>query len=229
VKRRSGPGTVRLWARLARSILALGMAAIIVELAGGCAVGADAPLFVDIQQHGLKSCVPAPDPKNGAPRYDSPFGFATGAYYNQAGSPVTIESVTLIDPHNVTLLSALVYRTNRNKSQLPLDGPWSQVSQGLPKALWAARQPVPGAVLPPGHPVTASTDTLNLNEYEIGVEISARSPRGGWTAGIMVRYRNRGRTYTARAYAGYAIAPPPAAGPSFCTRQMKAIDTAWDQ
>jgi hypothetical protein len=222
VNHRSGPGTAT-WSRLARSILALGMAAVAAVLAAGCSHSAAAPLFVDVQQRGLNSCVPAPDAKAGIPRWDSPFGFAVGGYYNQASTPVTVESVSLIDPHNVRLRSVVVYDTNRNRSQLPLNLVWSQFSRNLPSALWAARQHVPGAVLPPGHPFTS---TLHLNEYQIAVEMSAASPRGGWAAGIIVRYQNEGRTYTVRAYAGYAIAP---LSPSFCQRQQQAIDTAWGQ
>jgi hypothetical protein len=219
---------VTIWPRLARSILALGMAAVTAVLSAGCSGSAAAPLFVDVQQRGYTGCVPAPGGKGGAPRWDTPFGFATGAYYNQARTPVTIESVSLIDPHNVTLRSVVVYDTDRNQSSLPLNFPWSQFSQNLPKALWAARQHVPGAVLPPGHPLGSSFKFNDLNEYQIGVEIAARSPRGGWTDGIMVRYQNQGRTYTARAYAGWAIAPPPVASLSFCRKQMQAIDKAWE-
>jgi hypothetical protein len=83
----------------------------------------------------------------------------------------------------------------------------------------------PGA----GHPLGSSFNVNYLNEYQIGVEIAAESPRGGWAAGIMVRYKNQGTTYTMRAYAGYAIAPPPLASLSFCVRQMEAIDKARGQ
>jgi hypothetical protein len=131
VNYRSGPGTATTWSRLARSILALGMAAAAAVLAAGCSHSAAAPLFVDVQQRGLNSCVPAPDAKAGIPRWDSPFGFAVGGYYNQASTPVTVESVSLIDPHNVRLRSVVVYDTNRNRSQLPLNLVWSQFSRNL--------------------------------------------------------------------------------------------------
>ncbi len=178
------------------------------------------PLYVDVQQHSAIFCAQEP-----AGHWDAPIGFTGGAYYNQSAKPLSIEAVSLIDPHGVILRSSLVYEQLHYKYPLPLDMQWSQFVHYSAPAQWAARQAIPGAVLPPGRPFKFS---LHLTVYQIAVEIVPTSPRGGWTDGLLVKYKTNGTSYTARSYTGWAIAPKAATkdGP-FCTWQENGIHAAW--
>jgi hypothetical protein len=122
----------------------------------------------------------APSSKDAAHWY-TPFGYAVGFYYNQASTPVKIESVKLIDPHNVVLRSVIVDEMADYQFPLPLYQVRSQFSHGLPWAQWNARAACTWRPAAPGQPWKESNRN-NLNVYQIGVEMSAASPRGGWAA-----------------------------------------------
>jgi hypothetical protein len=120
----AGAGPRRVLLRL---VGVLAMAASIGIAVSGCALNASVPpppLFNDIQPHGLLTCPPAPDAKAGTPTWSTIFGFALTTYNNQSRSAVTIESVSLIESHNLVLHGAIVYEMVRSKHPLSLDAPW---------------------------------------------------------------------------------------------------------
>jgi hypothetical protein len=66
---------------------------------------------------------------------------------------------------------------------------------------------------------------LKPDVYEIAVDISAASPAGGWTPGVVVTYRAGGSTYTSTLRAGLAIgsgAKPLSSGCDALTRSVQA-------
>lgn len=101
-------------------------------------------------QRVLIACLPAPDTQAGVPRWDSPIGFYGGIYYNQSSVPVTVESALLLDPHNLTLHGAAIYKMPHFDLALPYEWAWGQERIYDTTAQWAAiRHPIPGAIIPP--------------------------------------------------------------------------------
>jgi hypothetical protein len=71
-------------------------------------------------QEAFIGCMPAPDPGAGIIRRDSQIGYYAGIYYNQSSGPVTMESVSLLHPHNLIFHGAAVYKVAHFKILLPL-------------------------------------------------------------------------------------------------------------
>jgi hypothetical protein len=162
-------------------------------------------------------------------RWDSQVGSLGGMYYNQSSTPVTVESVSLLLPHNLILHGAIVYEMAHYAHSLPFQSSWDREGSGQPAALWAARQRIPGAVIPPGIGPLALDDFSKKNPdvYEIAVDISAASPAGGWTPGVVVKYRARGRAYTATLMIGLAIASTSTSTSNDCNAETHAIQGSW--
>ena len=95
--------------------------------------------------------------------------------------------------------------------------------------LWAGRQNVPGAVIPPETSTIGTPGPDARDEYEVVLDISAKTPAGGWAIGQRVTYRQGNGQYTVRAYTGYAIGPPRTGRPGSpeCQAQWAAITAAW--
>jgi hypothetical protein len=150
-------------------------------------------------------------------------------FVNESHSPLTIESVSLIDPHNLTLSGALVYEMAHSQHPLLQTGGLADLGKSVPTADWARRQPVPGAVIAAGHPGTKLLPSPSLNIYEIVPAVEQKAPGGGWALGEIVSYQASGQTYTIRAYTGYGIGVPTANSHSknHCTAQLKVINTAF--
>lgn len=198
-------------------------------LVSACGSGdSSGPLAADVAQRGYASCVPAPDPGTGGIKaWDTPIGFALDMFVNTSRSPIKVESVALMDPHGLILHGALVYEMAHSRHPLIEEDAWGEMGTGVPAALWQARQAVPGAIIPRGHPVTSFKPAYSLNLYEIVPDVSDATPNGGWALGEAVKYESEGHTWTVRAYTGLAIGYSPARGQSFCTAQIKAINDAF--
>jgi hypothetical protein len=196
-------------------------------LTAACSAGGGAGPLVSGSNKGEKACAPAPSKiaSEAVPAWNSPVGFTGAWYYNPTASPVTVESVSLIGAHNLVLHKTIVYQTRREQNQLaPVNG-WPAVSLGSDPASWARRQPVPGAVIAPDPPNAGDT---SHNAYQVVVDVTAKTPAGGYAIGQEVTYRQGNAEYTIRSYSGYAISPPggPMAG-TRCQAYWNAISTAW--
>jgi hypothetical protein len=167
--------------------------------------------------------VQAPDVRStGIATWHAPIGFAIDSYYNRSRSAVTIESASLIDPHNLVVHASLAYEMVHSLHILAEAAKWSNIGQEGQPAAWARRQAVPGAVIPPQDSAIAKPGPRARNLYEIVLDVSALTPQGGWAIGERLTYRAGGRQYAVRAYTGYAIAPP-APGDKFCQAQFRSI------
>jgi len=62
--------------------------------------------------------------------------------------------------------------------------------------------------------------------HEVVLDVSAKTPAGGYAIGQQVTYRQGNAQYTIRSYTGYAIGPPGPGGPK-CQAQENAITAAW--
>jgi hypothetical protein len=138
---------------------------------------------------------------------------------------LTIESVTLMSPHNLTVHGGLVYEMDHSQHALILANGWAEMGQGADPIAWARRHAIPGAIIPPGHPAPLSPPLRTTNRYEIVPEVTANSPAGGWALGEIVTYRADGQLYTVDAELGLAIGPGPA--PASCNAEVHAIEAAW--
>jgi hypothetical protein len=109
---------------------------------------------------------------------------------------------------------------------LDIANPWSRVGFGAPRVLWAQRQPIPGAVIPPGHSKYALVKfSTQDNLYVVAEDVNATTPSGGWALGEIITYRSGGRTYSIEAHSGIAISA--STGPdSGCDASSKAFDKA---
>jgi hypothetical protein len=107
-----------------------------------------------------------------------------------------------------------------------MTGPWGSPGTGIPVAEWRARQTIPGATIPPENSTTA-TGPRARNLYEIVLDISARTPQGGWTAGEKITYRVATRTYAAVLYIGYSITEPLSISPNICQQRFSSVRRAW--
>jgi hypothetical protein len=188
--------------------------------------GAGQPL-VAATSRGAQVCVPAPNLLgDDIPAWNSPVGFALTWYYNASASPVEIESVSLIGSHNLVLHQAVVYEAEREQHQLILSDGWPLISTNSDPGGWARRQGVPGALVSPDPPGAGPT---THDAYEVVLDISAKTPAGGYAIGQQVTYRQGNAQYTIRSYSGYAISPPGTQGQEGgrCSAFGKAISAAW--
>lgn len=196
-------------------------------LTAACSTGGKGGPLVTQNNEAVQACVPAPSsyPSDDIPGWDSPVGFALVWYYNASTSPVVVESVSLIDAHNLVLHKAVVYEAEREQHQLTLVDGWPVISLGSDPAAWARRQSVPGAVIRPDPPNAGIT---THDAYEVVLDVSAKTRAGGYAIGQQVTYRQGNGQYTIRCYAGYVISPP--GGPEGglrCSAFEKAISAAW--
>jgi hypothetical protein len=206
-----------------RRLAAVLASAAVLTMLAGCESSQDDPLIAVIVQGGMASCTPAPNPDSAITTWHSPVWFTTAWFVNQSRSPLTIESVTLIDPHNVTVRGVLVYEMAHGRHPLTQDGGLADLAGSVPAADWARRQRVPGAVIGAGRPFKNKPST-SANLYQIAPAVAQTAPGGGWAIGEVVTYRASGQTYSVRAYVGYGIGVP---GADNCTPQIKAINAAF--
>jgi hypothetical protein len=175
-------------------------------------------------------CIPAPDPGTGINRWDSQIGYYGGIYYNQSSGPVTVESVSLLHPHNLIFHGAAVYKVAHFKISLSYEWAWGQEGTARSATQWAAiRQRIPGATIPPGNGRIAPADFMKLRPdvYEIAVDMSAASPAGGWTPGVAVTYRAGGTTYTSTLMVGLAVGSAAKPLSSTCDAQTRSVQDFW--
>jgi hypothetical protein len=100
-------------------------------------------------QNAFIGCIIAPDPGAGIIRWDSQIGYYGGIYYNQSSGPVTMESVSLLHPHNLIFHGAAVYKVAHFKISLPYEWAWGKEGTAHSATQWAAiRQRIPGATIP---------------------------------------------------------------------------------
>ena len=98
---------------------------------------------------GLVTCISAPNSKStGIDKWDTPIGFAFDIYYNRARRPITIESVSLVDPHNLILHGALLYEMGHPRQPIIQEIAWAKLAQAVRTNAWADRQGIPGAAMP---------------------------------------------------------------------------------
>jgi hypothetical protein len=196
-------------------------------LTAACSAGGGAGPLMTENNEAAQGCASAPNNNlsDDTPAWNSPVGFALVWYYNASASPVVVESASLIDAHNLVLHKAIVYEAERERNQLtPVDG-WPAISLGSNAASWARRQPVPGAVIDPDPPNAGVT---THNAYEVVLDVSAKTPAGGYAIGQQVTYRQGNTVYTIRCYSGYAISPPDGTLSGVrCEAFNKAISAAW--
>jgi hypothetical protein len=167
--------------------------------------------------------------------WDSRIGFAEDMYYNQSHLPLTVESVRLLDPHNLVSHGGLLYEMYQDRHPLITATLWDNMGHGAAARQWAARQPIPGAVIPPGHGLPPGLlPSKRFNAWEIVIDISAVKPGGGWALGEVVTYRAGGTLYTVTAETGIEIgsghqenSPDPEDGN--CAAQDKAAQAAFNR
>jgi hypothetical protein len=202
----------------------LAILAVLVTTVTACSSGGG-PLVVGIQQDGSSSCTLSTGPQAWA----APVGFGTFMYWNQTSAPLTIDSVTLLDPHHLVLHRSVLYRMVHDAHSLANSAPWAQEGRYVPLADWRARQRIPGAVLPPaGGPVELNGQVNSkVDRWEIAVEVSAASPAGGWALGEAVHYEEAGQTYTVQARSGLAIGTSRGPAQHSCDAPMSAIQAAF--
>jgi hypothetical protein len=199
-------------------------------LTAACSAGGSAgqPLEMGSVQKGATACAEAPNaaPATKIPAWNSPVGYALDWYYNSSASPVEIESVSLIDAHNLILHGAIVYEMPHSEGGLVQAGGWPTFPQYANPGLWARRQSIPGAVIPPETSTISAPGPKARDEYQVALDISAKTPAGGYAIGDQLTYRQGNTQYTIRTYTGYAIGPPGTDGPK-CQAQDNAIAAAW--
>ena len=203
-----------------RAAAVIALAALVLA---GCSAG-EPPLSQGNEQGGVKVCAPAPFGSTATPAWNSPVGFAVDWYYNTSATPVMVESVSLIDPHNLTLRQSLVYEAAGENHWLASADGWPHIGDGSDPVAWAHRQPVPGALINPDAPHATS---VTHDAYQVVLNLSATTPQGGYAIGVQVTYKQGDRRHTIKTYSGYAIKPPGHAGELRCSAMMKATDTAW--
>jgi hypothetical protein len=210
-----------------RYSVAVVIAASVVLLTSACSTGGGAGPLVTENNEAAQACVPAPNSyrSDDIPAWNSPVAFALVWYYNASASPVVVESVSLIDAHNLVLHKSVVYEAEHEQHQLIPAVGWPAISQGSDPAAWAHRQGVPGAVIRPDRPNAGVT---THDAYEVVLDVSAKTRAGGYAIGQQVTYRQGNAQYTIRCYMGYVISPP--GGPEGglrCSAFEKAISAAW--
>lgn len=217
------------WTRLAGRLL---LAALTAMPAAACGSSTPPnPMMLYSAQEAFIGCITAPDPGTGIIRRDSQIGYYGGIYYNQSSGPVTMESVSLLHPHNLIFHGAAVYKMAHFKISLPYEWAWGKEGTAHSATQWAAiRQRIPGATIPPENGPIAPADFMRLNPdvYEIAVDMSAASPAGGWTPGVVVTYRAGGTTYTSTLMVGLAIGSAAKPLSSTCDAPTRSVQDYWD-
>jgi len=213
-----------IFSRLSRVAALLVTAASVVSLPA-CSSASAPPIALETTQKDVVACIPTPDPLAGASSWNSAVGSAIGMYYNQSGSPVTVTSVSLLDPHNLTLHGAVLYEMAHYAHALtPISG-WKDEEEGALASDWARRQPIPGAVIPAEDgPISASQFAAKrANTYQVAVDVSVATRAPGWALGVVMNYTASGRRYTLTLWAGMGVAPTTGNMTSACEQTSKAI------
>ncbi len=214
-----------------RAAAGLTLAAVLIAACSGPGLRTSdtrAPALVsEAVPKGLVTCIAAPNSKStGIDKWDTPIGFAFDSYRNRARRPLTVESVSLVDPHNLVLHSALLYAMGHPRQPLIQEFAWARLGQAVRPDAWADRQAIPGAAIPAERSGQATGSTAR-DDYQLVLDISSRTPRGGWAAGEAVRYSSGGQSYTVTTYTGYAIAPLRQAATRRCGPPTRSIQRAW--
>ena len=206
------------------------LAAVCLALTAACGGGAgDSPLLSLSGQKGVTACLTA-GPQKGTTisRWDTPVGMAFGMYYNQSWAPAKVMSVTLVHPHNLAVRSAVVYKMAQYQHPLPYAGAWAdEIAGGEPRPEWAARQQVPGAVIPNEGAPPANFVAAHPDVYEVVAEVQAIAPGDAWTSGYTVTYRVAGTTYSVTTLDGLGIGDGPVAS-NACDAPEAAIAADWN-
>jgi hypothetical protein len=223
-RRRAGDARICWTSRLA---CVLAIASVIAAGVAACGSGsAPGPLAADVAQKASASCVPAPNLPD-IKAWNTHIGFALDMFVNVSRSPLTVESVSLIDAHNLTLHGALVYEMAHSQHAMITETAWNLMGDSVPPAARGGIHAVPGAMIAAGQPTTNFRPRYSLNIYEIVPDISATTPGGGWALGESVKYQAAGKTYTVATYTGYAIGVAPAVSKNYCKAQLAAINAAF--
>jgi hypothetical protein len=144
--------------------------------------------------------------------------------------PATVESALLLDPHNLTLHGAAIYKMPHFDLALPYEWAWGQERIYDTTAQWAAiRHPIPGAIIPPENGPIPVNDFAKIKPdvYELAVDISASSPAGGWAAGVVMKYRAGSATFTSRLMVGLGIGSGTSPASSECDSATRSIQEFW--
>jgi hypothetical protein len=174
-------------------------------LISGCGAAAVPPLITPNLPKTIV-CAEMPFAKLGILSWHTPIAFTTDWYVNQGRQPVTLKSVSLIDPHGLVLHQALVYEMLHARHPLSLAIAWSQADRGALPSAWNRRQLIPGAVIPTGHAAGVLTRLSNKdNLYVVVEDITATTPGGGWALGEKLAYLAGGSTYTIEVHTGIGI------------------------
>jgi hypothetical protein len=215
------PGRVRIVAAGALAVvIAAGAAAVVLV-----AVSGPAPLVDGTAQGGLIACAPTPS-KPDVLNWNTAIRLGENYFYDRSSLPLTVESVSLIDPHNAVLRGAMVYEMAHYRNAVGMGGAWADEPAGVTLAAWRYHhQPVPGAVIEPLG-VRPPVPDQRGNIYQVLLGVSARTPHGAWIAGFRVTYSAQGRTYTVATYEGLAIAANDPAGAA-CGGLTQAIQNDW--
>ena len=195
-------------------------------LLAGCGSASD-PLVLHTQQAGFTFCAPEPNPDDKSfSRWDTPLGAATGMYYNQSSSPLTVQSVSLVAAHNMVLHAAMVHEMPQYKNPLPIEFTWEYGTDG---GTVDARlvQPVPGAVIPAGIGPVSNFPQQHPDVYDIGVDITARQRGAAWAAGVNVGYTAGGQAHSIRLLIGLSIAAGTGRFDQQCGAASNAIRATW--
>jgi hypothetical protein len=193
-----------------------------------CGSGSDpGPLAADVAQRSFATCVPAPDAPGQIKAWDTRIGFSTASFVNVSRSRLVVESVSLIDAHNLILHGALVYEQVHSQHPMIQQDAWATIGDSVPPSDRTGIQQVPGAVIAAGFPTNSFRPRFSLNIYEIVPDVSLAKPGGGWAIGEVVRYRSGGQTYTVTAYTGYGIGVSPEVSKNYCTAQLNAMTAAF--
>jgi len=214
-------------ASLLRAAAALAAAGLAATAVSGCAASASGPLVTDLIQRGMSTCLPIPDPGAHVYGWATPIAFTTQMFVNEAPVRVTVQSVSLIDPHNMVLRGAIVYEMPHSQHPLIMNGTVANLAASVPAALWARHQSVPGAVIAPGHRVRSFRPSYSMSIWEIAPVVAKRNPGGAWALGEIVTYEARGHAYTVEAQIGWAIGSSRGPLSQSCKAPMNAITAAW--
>ncbi len=202
--------------------------AVLCTLVTACgSSGGPGPLVLSEGRDSITSCIPG-SRGDGLLTWDAPVGYAEDMYWNKSPRALTVESVKLIDPHNLVLHGSVLDKMAHASHALPIDWARDQIGHEDPAA-WRARQPVPGAVMPPaGGPVDVNGSLSGkIDLWEIVVDVSAASPAGGWALGEMVRYQSGGQAWTLEAGTGLGLGTSLGPVQHSCDAPMKAIAAAF--
>jgi hypothetical protein len=181
------------------------------------------------QQKGVTMCLSAGGHGSSISRWDTPVGMAFGMYYNQSWAPAKVMSVSLVDPHNLAVRGAVLYKMPQDQHPIPYAWPWEdEIAGGEPRPEWAARQQLPGAVIPPeGGPAPANFTAAHPDVYQVAAEVQAIAPGPAWASGYVATYRVTGGTYAVKLLAGLAIVDGATTG-SACDGAQAAINADWN-